>query len=84
MRPDEARQAFSDFDSWVAQNARQAECTGADVAGAIGLLRRLDLALRAPDALHLAITRRTESRVLTFDRIMAGAARKLGIRTAAG
>jgi predicted nucleic acid-binding protein len=35
--------------------------------------------LHAPDALHLAISRRLDVALVTFDRRMAAAARELGI-----
>ena len=40
---------------------------------------RLPLALRAPDALHLAIARRLDVALVTLDRRMAAAAKELGV-----
>ena len=42
-------------------------------------VRRFDLALRAPDALHLAIARRLDATLVTLDRRLAAAAGELGI-----
>ena len=42
-------------------------------------VRRFDLKLRAPDALHAAICRRLGMRLVTLDRRLAAAARALGI-----
>ncbi len=42
-------------------------------------VRRFDLALRAPDALHLAIARRLDATLVTLDRRRAAAAGELGI-----
>jgi hypothetical protein len=42
-------------------------------------VRRFDLRLRAPDALHLAIARRLDVPLVTLDRRLAAAARELGI-----
>ncbi|HEX3411129.1 MAG TPA: PIN domain-containing protein [Stellaceae bacterium] len=41
--------------------------------------RRLDLGLRAPDALHLAIARRLDATLVTRDRCLATAAGEMGI-----
>jgi uncharacterized protein len=41
--------------------------------------RRFELALRAPDALHLAISRRLDATLITLDRRLAAAARGLDI-----
>jgi uncharacterized protein len=46
---------------------------------ATALLRRLDLSIRTPDALHIAIVQRIGCRLLTFDTTMTGVARALGI-----
>ena len=45
----------------------------------IWYVRRFDLALRAPDALHLAIARRLDATLVTLDRRLAAAAGELGI-----
>jgi uncharacterized protein len=46
---------------------------------ATALMRRLDLPIRTPDAIHIAMVQRIGCRLLTFDRSMAGVARTLGI-----
>lgn len=43
------------------------------------LLRRLDLPLRTPDALNIAMAQRVEAALATFDIQMARAARTLGL-----
>jgi predicted nucleic acid-binding protein len=53
--------------------------TPADIRMAESLLRRLDLTLRAPDALNIAITQRVGAELATFDEGMAGCARALGV-----
>lgn len=58
---------------------RPAEINTVDVRLADAYVRRFDLALRVPDALHLAIARRLDVALLTLDRRMAAAARELGI-----
>jgi uncharacterized protein len=46
-------------------------------------LRRLDLPLRTPDALNVAIARRIRAELATFDTGMAKSARALGCQVVA-
>jgi predicted nucleic acid-binding protein len=46
---------------------------------AYAYVRRFDLILRAPDALHIAIARRLDVALVTLDRRLANAAQALGI-----
>jgi predicted nucleic acid-binding protein len=46
-------------------------------------MRRLDLTLRTPDALHIAISGRVGATLATFDEKMAAAARVVGLPVAA-
>jgi len=84
LRAEEARTAFSNFDSWCARYTRRLEIDTIDVSGASSLMRRLDLSLRTPDALHLAMVHRTNCKLLTFDRSMASVAEGLGIEIVSG
>ena len=68
-----------DFDIWRAGMTATADITAADARLANAYVRRFDLMLRAPDALHAAICRRIELRLVTLDRRLATAARELGI-----
>jgi predicted nucleic acid-binding protein len=79
LRADEARTAFSNFDTWCARYVRLVELESLDIVDATALMRRLDLSIRTPDALHIAIVQRIGCRLLTFDRTMSRAARMLGI-----
>ncbi len=79
----EARSAFATLDSWAVRATHRAETTPADVAAAGAFLRRLDLPLRTPDALNIAIAQRLGAAVATFDTKMAAAARALGLATPA-
>jgi predicted nucleic acid-binding protein len=54
----------------------------ADIDAANRILRRLDVNLRTPDAIHIVIARRLQATLVTFDRIMAASARALGIGVA--
>jgi uncharacterized protein len=74
-----ARGVFSNVDNWVIQFAEPAQTTAADVRRADAAMRRLDLNLRTPDALHIAIAERLGAEMATFDGRMAAAARVLGL-----
>ena len=56
-----------------------AEIHAADVRLADAYVRRFDLGLRTPDALHLAIARRLDATLVTLDPRLAIAARELGV-----
>ena len=75
---EEARAGLSTLDVWTRRAANQIETTGADIAIASTFLRRLDLPLRTPDAIHIAIVQRVGATLVTFDRQMAASARALG------
>ena len=70
---------LSDFDVWRAAMTRPAEIHPDDVRLAGAYVRRFDLALRAPDALHIAVARRLDVALVTLDRRMVAAARELGV-----
>jgi uncharacterized protein len=71
--------SLSDFDVWRAAMTRPAEMHAADIRLAGVFVRRFDLALRVPDALHLAIARRLDVALVTLDRRLATAAGELGV-----
>lgn len=78
----DATMRLADFDAW-----RAAVCTSIDLQPADGRLadsyvRHFELALRAPDALHLAIARRLGATLVTLDRRLARAAGELGVAVA--
>jgi uncharacterized protein len=78
----QARFTLSRFDTWLARTADRVEISPADVAAATAFLRRLDLPLRTPDALHIAIAQRIGASLVTFDQRMAASARALGMAVA--
>jgi uncharacterized protein len=67
------------FDSWLAANACWVAISAGDIAVATGFLRRLDLTLLSPDAIHIAAAQRLGARLVTLDYRMAAAACALGI-----
>jgi predicted nucleic acid-binding protein len=79
---DDARLVFSNFDTWTARATQRAPIGTADIMAAEVLLRRLELSLRTPDALNIAITQRMGAMLATFDVKMAAAARTIGTEVA--
>ena len=70
---------LSDFDIWRAETSSVAEVHAVDARLAYAYVRRFELMLRAPDALHLAIARRLDATLVTVDGRLANAARELGV-----
>ncbi len=79
---DAASALLGRFDLWRSSQTVALETTGLDVAQASQLVRRFELKLRAPDALHLALARRHEARLVTRDQGMARAAHMIGLPVA--
>ena len=79
---DNARLVFSNFDTWTARTTQRTPIGISDIIAADALLRRLDLALRTPDALNIAIAQRMGATLATFDKKMAAAARAIGTEVA--
>jgi uncharacterized protein len=79
---EEARIILSGLDTWLVRSAERIQIAPVDVALADSFLRRLDLTLVTPDALHIAIAQRVGATLVTFDRRMAAGARALGTEVA--
>jgi predicted nucleic acid-binding protein len=62
----EARASFDNPDQWTRKFAQPVEIAPAGIAMAAAFIRRLDLTLRAPDAIHMAIARRLGLAVATL------------------
>ena len=75
----DASARLADFDAWRATMSSPVDIQASDARLAYVYVRRFDLALRAPDALHLAITRRLSASLVTLDKGLATAAQVLGI-----
>jgi predicted nucleic acid-binding protein len=75
---DDAHIAFSNFDIWTERATQREEIRTADIKAAEAFLRRLDLNLRTADAVNIAIARRLDAALVTFDEKMAASARVLG------
>lgn len=76
---EDARGAVAAFDAWSARATVRANIDPLDIAQASSFIRRFDLPLRTPDAIHMAIAQRLSATLVTFDRDMVVAARKLGV-----
>lgn len=79
-----AQSAFSDLDRWIERVAERIEVASSDVVAATGFLGRFDLTLRTPDALNIALCRRANAVLATFDIKMATVARTLGLQVTEG
>ncbi len=79
---DDAAGRLDDFEIWRAATSSVVEIHAADARLAYAYVRRFDLRLRAPDALHLAIARRLDATLVTLDKRLADAARELGVSVA--
>ena len=75
----QAREIFAEFDAWAGKYADLAEVVGSDIQTAEAFIRRLNLNIRAPDAINLAIAKRLGAPIATFDHGMAANAKVLGI-----
>jgi predicted nucleic acid-binding protein len=74
-----ARAAFATFDGLAPRTVTRIETSPADIKAAEEFLRRLDLTLRAPDAVNIAVAQRIGATLMTFDDKMAASARTLGL-----
>ena len=70
---------LADFDAWRAAMSLPVDIGASDARLAFIYVRRFDLGLRAPDALHLAVARRLDAILVTLDRRLATAAHELGV-----
>ncbi len=74
-----ANRRLADFDAWRAEGADTIELIGADLRLCGVIVRRFQLGLRAPDALHVAICRRLSATLITLDRRLAAACEVFGV-----
>lgn len=82
LEPGDAAARIADFDAWRAAATVDVDIQPSDIRLAHVFVRRFELMLRAPDALHAAICRRTDCLLVTLDRRLAAAAGELGVRVA--
>lgn len=79
IKGSDAASVFAALDAWTLKTTRRETLTAGDVNVAISLVRRVELGLRAPDAVNIAIAQRCAATLLTFDEKMARSARSLGM-----
>ena len=74
-----ATKRLDDFDAWRAVKSPVVEVQASDVRLATIYVRRFELKLRAPDALHVAMAQRLGVTLATLDRRLATAAQSLDL-----
>lgn len=79
LTEDERELAFAAWQTMLDSALRCHPVDNSDFQAAAVLMRSDNVALRAGDALHLAIARRLRIEVATLDRAMNAAAQKLGM-----
>jgi uncharacterized protein len=79
---EQADDILCDFDKWRSQFTTAVLLDSRDLNQAIDLVRHKSLAVRGPDALHLAIAIRLNAILLTFDKGMTKAAQTIGLSIA--
>jgi predicted nucleic acid-binding protein len=80
LTEEQGRRRLADFDAWRATNAAACDLEAADVRVAAAYVRRFELMLRTPDALHAAICHRLGCALVTLDTGLERAALDLGIQ----
>ncbi len=76
---DDASTRLSHFDTWRTAETVSIDIESADVRSAGMIVRRFELKLRTPDALHVAVCRRLGASLVTLDNGLAIAARALNL-----
>ncbi|MDB5479759.1 MAG: PilT protein domain protein [Caulobacteraceae bacterium] len=71
---------LGEFDAWRSAETSSLDLQPADLRLSGVFVRRFDLGLRAPDALHAAVCRRGDHTLVTPDKRLAAAAEALGVR----
>jgi predicted nucleic acid-binding protein len=79
LAAEEANARLADFEAWRAASSSPIDVHAADVRLAYAYVRRFELMLRAPDALHLAIARRLDATFATLDRRLAKVGQEIGV-----
>ena len=76
-----ARGLLAQFDAWRAIGSQPLSVDPTDVEDATTLVRRFELKVRAPDAIHLVLARRSGAALMTFDSQLRRAALMIGLPT---
>ena len=83
LEAEDGQARLADFDAWRGSNTADLDIQAPDTRLASTFVRRFDLGLRAPDAVHAALCRRGGHGLVTLDRRLASAAEALGVRVLA-
>lgn len=75
-----ATRAFQAIASFATESCELIACAGHHQKEAQGLLTRVDLPLRAGDALHLAISQHVQATLVTGDKQLMAAAKAIGAK----
>jgi predicted nucleic acid-binding protein len=75
----DAHQRLATFDGWLALDATCIDVEPPDIREAAAIVRRFELMLRTPDALHVAICARLSASLVTRDGRLASAATSVGV-----
>ena len=78
---EDAHQRLATFDAWLVLDATCVDLEPRDIRQAAALVRRFELRLRTPDALHVAICARLAASMVTRDANLAHAASAIGLAT---
>jgi predicted nucleic acid-binding protein len=81
LSPAQGLGALAIFEEWLGRTAALVKTTSHDIEAADRIVRDFDTKLSAPDAIHLAVTRRLGAVLVTFDQRLAAAAQLQTIRT---
>jgi predicted nucleic acid-binding protein len=74
------RQLLADFDAWLkAAAVVRVDINPGDIRTADHFVRRFELKLRTPDAIHAAVAQRLGATLITLDRRLLRAASALGV-----
>ncbi|MCA3563405.1 MAG: type II toxin-antitoxin system VapC family toxin [Methylocystis sp.] len=76
----EAEKILFLLNDWIDRNAQRVMIESTDIGQATRFVRKFELGLRMPDALHLALAQRLGLPLATQDRRQAAAAHSLGLR----
>jgi hypothetical protein len=79
LSSEDAAIRLGEFDAWRSSTTTVIDFRPADFRLASDFVRRFDLGLRAPDALHAAVCRRNDLRLVTLDAHLARGAEALGV-----
>lgn len=77
----DAEQRLVTFDAWLASGLEVPPVEIGDVPLAAALVRRFELKLLTPDALHIVLADRLGAELVTRDDRMANAAKTIGVPT---